>query len=159
LCATAHKEARFLYPGLVVLAFAALPGVLGLLRALPRPDLRYSLVGPLLVASAASFFFPGELRPERGDQFRALIEATRPKEATGVLIVGDGIWGAGGYFYIGKQIPWLTCDWPSDYAFQLAMRDPRFTRSITYDNRALNELLAGGFHVVDRIDRATVLAR
>lgn len=95
----------------------------------------------------------------RGDQFRAIVKATRPEEATGLLIVNEGLWGSGGFFYVGKRIPWLTCDFPQDGAFQVAMRDRRFNRVVTFEGRALPELQAAGFKVVGVEGRETILAR
>ena len=67
--------------------------------------------------------------------------------------------GGGGFFYIGKNIPWLTCDWPQDGNFQAAMGDARFNRAVTFEGRALAELQAAGFHVVGQVGRETLLAR
>jgi hypothetical protein len=108
----------------------------------------------LLVLSIGTAFFGPELR---GDEFRAIVQASR--QAHGLLIVNEGLWGAGGYFYVGRDIPWWTCDQPGDPAFRVAMRDPRFDRVVTYDGRAMKQLLAGGFRVVEEIGEATVLAR
>ena len=109
------------------------------------------LLGTLLAA--------GPDRDLRGDQFRAIVKATRPAEVTGLLIVNEGIWGAGGFFYVGKHIPWLTCDFPRDAAFQVAMRDARFNRVVTFEDRALAELQAAGFRIIGREGRETILAR
>jgi hypothetical protein len=95
----------------------------------------------------------------RGDQFRAIVSATRDDGAHGLLIVNEGLWGAGGYFYLGKNIPWGTCDWPQDANFQGAMRDTRINRAVTFEGRALDELQAAGFRVVEQVGRETVLAR
>ena len=79
--------------------------------------------------------------------------------ATGLLIVNEGLWGSGGYFYLGKNIPWATCDWPSDFNFQRAMRDHRFNRCVSYDGRAISELQAAGFRLIDQIGLASILER
>jgi hypothetical protein len=102
------------------------------------------------------FFLSEDLR---GDQFRAIVSATRDEGTRGLLIVNEGLWGAGGFFYIGKNIPWMTCDWPQDANFQRAMRDARFNRAVTFEGRALAELQAAGFRVVGRVGRETVLTR
>jgi GPI mannosyltransferase 3 len=75
------------------------------------------------------------------------------------LIVNEGVWGAGGYFYLGKNIPWFTCDFPHDYPFQAAMADARFNRAVIYDDRALDALKANGFELVSEDGRAKLLAR
>jgi len=157
--ATAHKEARFLYPGLVLFGMAAAPGILRFLLDLRRPDLRQSLAALALVAGAATFFFPGELQAQRSDEFRALIEAGHAPDTTGLLIVNDGLWGVGGYFYLGKNIPWTNCDNATDGIFQMAMQDARINRVVTYADRALPELQGAGFKIVDRIGYTTVLRR
>jgi hypothetical protein len=133
--------------------------LLGLLNLIPRPDLRTSLVPVAVAMGLGVAFIPGELQAQRGDQFRAIIAATRPDEVTGLLIVNEGIWGAGGSFYIGKPIPWLNADQPSEYGFQLAMRDKRVNRVVTYDGRAMAALQEAGFKVLGQIGQATVLGR
>ncbi|MBI3182534.1 MAG: mannosyltransferase [Myxococcales bacterium] len=156
---TPHKEHRFLYPALVLLAVAGAPGLLALLGRVRRPDLRGAFTAVALFASAGPYLRETELDVQRPDQFRAIVKAGRGDDASGLLIVGDGVWGAGGSFYIGKNIPWHTCDFAHDYAFRLAMADARFNRAVTYDGRALGELQAAGFEVTDRIGRAMVLVR
>ena len=94
----------------------------------------------------------------RGDQLRAIVQASQGG-ATGLLIVNEGLWGAGGYFYLGRRIPWTTCDWPQDAAFQQAVRHPAFNRAVTFEGRALAELQAAGFRVVGQVGRETLLAR
>lgn len=156
---TPHKEARFLYPGLVLLAVAAAPFALSALSRLRRPDLGGALTALLFCLSLGPYFLETSLSVQRPDQFRAIVRASRGAEVTGLLIVNEGLWGAGGSFYVGKQIPWLTCDWPQEPAFRGAMADPRFNRAVSYQGRALPELEAAGFQVLEQIGRATVLAR
>ncbi|MBX5483841.1 MAG: mannosyltransferase, partial [Myxococcaceae bacterium] len=101
--ATPHKESRFLYPALVLFALGAAPGLVALLRE------RVGSIGKrraLAVAALVSgwLFFLGA--PDfRGDEFRAYVRATRSPEATGILVSGEGRWGSGGYFYLGRAIP------------------------------------------------------
>jgi hypothetical protein len=116
-------------------------------------------VAGALATNALGFAFPGELKAQRGDQFRAIVRATRPPTATGLMIVNEGLWGSGGYFYIGKRIAWVTCDWPRDANFQLGVRNPVFNRAVTYEGRALAELQAAGFRVLEQDGDATILAR
>jgi GPI mannosyltransferase 3 len=158
ITATAHKEERFLYPGLVLLVLAAAPPVAAFLLGRAEGRSRWGL-GALAVATtllAGRFYPPDDLR---GDQFRAIVSATRDERARGLLIVNEGLWGAGGFFYIGRNIPWRTCDWPHDEAFQAAMGDARFNRAVSFEGRALTELQAAGFRVVGQVGRETVLAR
>jgi hypothetical protein len=154
---TAHKEHRFVYPALVLLVVAAAPGALEALGALRRPDLKAALCALLVPLSFASYWVAPQLEVQRPDQFRAVVRAGR--EATGLLIVNEGIWGAPGFFYLGKNIPWTTCDFAHDGMFRAAMADPRFNRVVSYDGRALAELKQAGFREVETIGLATVLAR
>jgi hypothetical protein len=156
---TPHKEERFLYPALVLLVVGAAPEAVRVLQKLRQPILRIALLFGLSILSFGTYYSLNELWPVRGDEFRAIVKATRPPDATGLVIVNEGLWGSGGFFYIGRPIPWLTCDWPSDPMFQLAMRDRRFNRAVTYDERALAELEASGFTPIEKLGEATILAR
>ncbi|MET0401796.1 MAG: mannosyltransferase, partial [Cystobacter sp.] len=141
LLATAHKEERFLYPGLVLLVVAAAPLAAGFVSSLSSGPWRTG-AGVLLLglSGVPGFFFLSE--DTKGDQLRAIVSVTRSEGTRGLLIVNEGLWGAGGYFYIGKNIPWATCDWPRDASFQRAMREPAFNRAVTFEGRALAELQA-----------------
>jgi hypothetical protein len=156
LLRTPHKEERFLYPVLVLLVLEAAPGLGALLERLPKLAPRLVLALGVLTATLLGAPPTVDLR---GDQFRALVKSARPPETTGLLIVNEGLWGAGGFFYVGKPIPWLTCDFPYDRNFVVAVRDRRFNRAITFEGRALYELQAAGFRVVGREGRETLLAR
>jgi hypothetical protein len=156
LLQTAHKEERFLYPVVVLLVAEAAPAVgtllLQLQAAWQRVVVGAGVLGLTMLAEPPSTDL-------RGDQFRAIVKTTRPADVSGLLIVNEGLWGSGGYFYVGKKIPWLTCDWPHDAAFQLAMRDARFNRVVTFEGRALAELEAAGFRTIGVEGRETILAR
>src|SRR5262249_7854787 len=106
LLSTPHKEERFLYPVLVVLVLEAAPGLGALLERVPRLGARLALG---VAALAATLLAAPPSVDLRGDQFRALVKSARPPETTGLLIVNEGLWGSGGFFYVGKPIPWLTC--------------------------------------------------
>jgi phosphatidylinositol glycan class B len=155
LLSTAHKEERFLYPVVVLLVLEAAPTLGRLLLTLRQP------FAPLLasVALATSLLSNATTIDARGDEFRALVLTARPPEATGLLIVNEGLWGAGGYFYLAKRIPWLTCDFPTEASFRIAMKDGRFNRAITFEGRALDALGAAGFHVTGTVGRETMLSR
>ncbi len=155
LLATPHKEERFLYPVVVLLVLEAAPSLGRLVQAVPRA-VGLAVAG---LALAASLLCQTTTVDARGDEFRALVRAARPAEVTGLLIVNEGVWGAGGFFYLGKPIAWLTCDWPRDPAFRQAMADRRFNRAITFEGRALDALQAAGFRVTATVGRETVLAR
>jgi GPI mannosyltransferase 3 len=155
LLRTPHKEERFLYPVVVLLVLEAAPALGRLLDALPRT------VALMLgaVALVLSLLGQGSTIDARGDEFRALVQSARGPGATGLLIVNEGLWGSGGFFYLGKHIPWLTCDWPSDGAFRAAMGDARFNRAVTFEGRALAALSAAGFRVTGTVGRETLLER
>ena len=112
---TTHKEERFLYPVEVLLVAEAAPGLAALLE---RMRVSWQRVGLGALALLGTVLLPGPDRDLRGDQFRAIVRATRPVEVTGLLIVNEGIWGAGGFFYVGKHIPWPTCDFPAIRPFR-----------------------------------------
>ena len=156
LVQTAHKEERFLYPVVVLLISEAAPGLATLLERLQRGWQRAAVALVALLLTGRGAPPSSDLR---GDQFRAIVKAARPEETTGLLIVNEGLWGSGGFFYLGKRIVWLTCDWPQDGAFQVAMRDRRFNRVVTFEGRALPELQAAGFKIVGVEGRETILAR
>lgn len=149
---TLHKEDRFLYPGMVVLAMAAAPHVARWAWTAGRR--RWAAVGLAGALSLGTYAFGPDVR---GDQFHAIVKASRT--AHGLLIVNEGVWGAGGFFYVGRNIPWWTCDWPQDAAFRAASTDKRFDRAVTFEGRALTELHALGFHDVEQVGRETILAR
>jgi phosphatidylinositol glycan class B len=152
---TPHKEERFLYPVVVLLVLEAGPALGRLLDALP------GLAGLTLGGAALVFslYSQGSTIDARGDQFRALVRSARGPTVTGLLIVNEGLWGAGGFFYLGKHIPWLTCDWPSDGAFRAAMADARVNRAVTFEGRALDALQSAGFRVTGTVGRETQLER
>lgn len=155
---TPHKEERFLYPGLVLFAMAAAPGLALICRKL----MTKAKSGVALAAVACAVgFVPLAYTdwPElRADQLRAIVYATRG-DATGLLIVNEGVWGAGGFFYIGRNIPWGVCDYGNEGRFIGAMRDPRINRAVTFEGRAVAELKANGFVEIAKIGRETVFAR
>jgi phosphatidylinositol glycan class B len=155
LLLTPHKEARFLYPAFVLVMLVASFGLPGLLQRIHHEGIRkIALAGGISVSLLSGVLFPWDLR---ADQFRAIVRASR--DATGLLIVNEGLWGAGGYFYLGKNIPWLTCDEPTDSAFVRAMADSRFNRAVTFEARALQALQTHGFVVDGVIGRETLLVR
>lgn len=152
---TAHKEDRFLYPALVLFALGGAPGVAWLIDRIHAVSLRAVAAAAALAAGSIAWAVMPDVR---GDQFRAEVKATRDPAATGLLIVNDGLWGSGGFFYIGRNLPWYNCDIP-EHALAIIRRDPRVNRVITFDARALPELQSVGFRIVDRIGRETILAR
>jgi GPI mannosyltransferase 3 len=155
LVATPHKEERFLYPVVVLLVLEAAPVLSRLGARLPR--LLGAAAGTVAVVLALTS--RPTLVDARGDEFRALVRIAREPDIRGLLIVNEGLWGAGGYFYLGKEIPWLTSDFASDASFRIAMADARFNRALTFEGRALEALRAAGFQVTGQVGRETLLSR
>lgn len=159
IAATPHKESRFVYPALALLVMTAAPALIAKLRSLPAQRSEAAFAAALVLGLLPLLWPPSDLKDVRGDQFRAIVRATRDADATGLLIVGEGIWGSGGYFYVGKNIPWGVADWPQDANFQGAIRNPRVNRVVTIDGRGVPELQQAGFRVVGQIGRESILSR
>jgi hypothetical protein len=49
-------------------------------------------------------------------------------------MLNEGIWGTGGFFFLGRNIPWCQCDFPTEQCFVEAMRDPRVNRGIYWSS-------------------------
>jgi hypothetical protein len=150
---TAHKEPRFVYPALVLLSVAGAPGVLEWLGARGR----LGLTAAACVASLPFFLLDTPLEAQRPEQFR--MQAKAWPAATGFFIIPEGIWGAGGNFWLGKNIPWFTCDYPEDGRFQQAMRDPTYNRVVTWEKHGHDALLGAGFTVLEESGPARLYGR
>lgn len=159
IAATPHKESRFAFPALALLTMAAAPALIAKLRAQPQRRAEGLFASALALGFLPMLWPPPDLKDIRGDQFRAIVRAARDPDATGLLIVGEGIWGSGGYFYLGKNIPWGVADWPNEPNFQGAIRNPVVNRVVTIDGRGVAELQQGGFQVVGQEGRETILKR
>lgn len=159
IVATPHKESRFLYPAQQLLALAAVPALARWI--LERSQRTRAALSAAAFASGLGFYVlpPPDLSDLRGDQFRAIVRAARDPAATGLLIVGEGVWGSGGFFYLGRRLPWTVADWPQDASFQGAMRTPQVNRAVTINGQALEALQQSGFRVVGEEGRETILAR
>lgn len=161
--ATPHKEARFLYPGLVLLEVAALPGWLWALSKLKpvfeRVGLALSLVASLALVPWLYRYGSGDnaLSPQRPELFRLWVHAA--PGATAVLQVNEGQWGAPGAFYFGRDVPWTFAYEASDPEFQRAMGSPQVNRAVTYFDKCLTELQAAGFTVKEVDGDAKLLVR
>lgn len=154
LSATAHKEPRFLYPALVLLAVAGTIGTLALLDSkLPRLA-RRGLLALCAAGLVAPWLFPTPFDAQRPEQFRLLVKASRG--ATGLLLGNEGMWGSGGFFYLGANIPWFPFDFPSDPRVHQALRDPRVNRIVLHtwgdgrDAEATALFASSGFRVLER---------
>lgn len=156
LSATAHKEDRFLYPAIVLLAMAAAAPATRFLFHAGR--LRLGVVALVLLLSLVPWrYYPSE--ETRGDMFRGIISLTRRPGTTGLLVTNEGPWGVGGFFYLGRNLPWLTAIWPNEPNFLHAMGNRTYNRALAYDGRGVPELEAAGFRQVGRIGRAKLFVR
>ena len=161
---TAHKETRFLYPAMVLLT---LEGAIGVLSWAGRQGTAAWLSVPAVALAVLASFAPAFVFPvERGGQFRAVVKATRALDVTGLLLMNEGVWGSPGFFFMGKNIAFNVCDWPSPACVQ-TLQNPLFNRVSTYENRGedgrdlsgVPELTAAGFRVLGRDGKATWLER
>lgn len=129
---TEHKESRFLYPALALVCMAGAPAFVQWVHQLRLPAAGVwwrRIIAALSLASLAAFFVVSSpFDVGRPEQFQLTVKAGR--EGTGLVIVNEGLWGSGGFFYLGKQLPWCTCDFPSDPCFRQAMSNPAYNRGI-----------------------------
>lgn len=152
---TAHKEERFLYPALVFIALGTAAGLVDLLRRIRGVVPRFAITALALFAGCVPWFYMNDFR---GDEFRAQVIATRPPEVTGLLIVGEGIWGSGGYFYQGRNVPFFNADLVPHIHQTLRMH-PEINRVITFDGLNRPALEAAGFQLIGRVGREDILAK
>lgn len=165
--ATAHKEERFLYPALVLFGAAAVPAFAGWAAPLLRSGsaLARSLAVAAVLGSAVPFFVPTPFDVRVPEQFQLTLRAGR--EANGFVLMGDGLWGSGGHFYLGRNIPWCRCDTPEEPCFHVARSDRRFDRAVYSANHGdlaraeahLRAFEALGFRRVEQRGSAWLLAR
>lgn len=157
---TPHKEARFLYPTMVLVTVAGAPGWVAFVSAKlsKRRTLELGALALSAVAVLAIAFFETPFAPQRPEQFRLVLRAER-SGATGLVLVNEGVWGSPGFFWLGKNIPWFTCDFDYDPRFQQAMQIPQFNRIVTWDDRALEAALSAGFKVTARDGHGALLER
>lgn len=159
--ATAHKEDRFIYPSLVLLTVAGAP-------AFAKWALERRAIAAGIAALGLVFFVvPTPFDVQRKAQFQLTRAASA--DATGYVIVNEGLWGSPGFFYLGKNVPWCACDFPEQPCFRAAARDPRFNRGLYWSNQDPNEgdrdarteaaFIAAGFHVIERRGAATLFGR
>lgn len=169
LSATAHKEDRFLYPTLVLLTIAGTPAfVQWALEAFAQKRAAARAAAVLLVLGNVAFFLaPSPFAPQRKEQFQLEVKASRG--ATGLVMMNEGMWGSGGYFYAGGNIPWCPCDFPHDQCFQVAAHDARFNRGLYWSNgneaekprdaASIQAFLQAGFRLVEQRGQASYFER
>lgn len=132
IAATAHKEERFLYPTLVLWAVAGTPAFVAYVEAHLELLRTRLLAGAVALGGLAFYVVPSPYEPLRQEQFQLELKASRT--ATGFILMNDGIWGSGGFFYLGRNIPWCRCDFPTEECFHHAARDARFNRGVYWSN-------------------------
>lgn len=167
ITATAHKEARFLYPALVLLTVAGTPAFVGWVARRRTSAVALASGVAAVLGGVALYVVATPFAPQREAQFQ--LQRLASSEATGLVIMNEGLWGAGGFFYLGGDKPWCTCDFPHDGCFQAARRDARFNRAVYWSNAdpregtrdadAIAAFEAAGFHVLETRGQATLLAR
>lgn len=162
--ATAHKEDRFVYPVLVLLTVAgAAPFVAWAATGSRR---RIAAIA-IAVTGLAFFLAPSPFDVQRKEQFQLTRQAS--VGVTGYVLMNEGMWGSGGYFYLGQNVPWCPCDFPQDPCFQAAARDARFNRGVYWSNgndaekprdaQAEAAFVAAGFRLVERRGQASLFQR
>ncbi len=168
ISSTPHKEDRFVYPTLVLLTVAAAPAFAAWALERWRAGGAGRLAAAALALAGVAFFaVPTPFDVQRKEQFQLTARASR--DATGFVLMNEGMWGSGGFFYLGRDIPWCPCDFPSDPCFQVASRDPRFNRGVYWSNqnpaegdrdaRSEAAFVAAGFRLVERRGPASYFER
>lgn len=168
ISATAHKEARFLYPALILLTVAGTPAfVAWAADAWKRGTARRAAAITLGAAGLVYFGVPTPYDVQRKEQFQLVVKAN--PGMTGLVIMNEGLWGSPGFFYLGKNLPWCPCDFPHDGCFQVAARDPRFNRGVYWSNGGEAEkprdesskaaFEAAGFRLVEQRGQASLFER
>jgi phosphatidylinositol glycan class B len=167
LSATPHKEPRFLYPALVLVAVAAAPAFAEWALSLRNqgPAWMRAFAAACLIGTAVFFVARTPYDVLRPEQFQLTLRAGR--EGNGLVLMNEGLWGSGGNFYLGRDLPWCWCDTPQEGCFAAAARDPRLDRAIYFEDSSnprrnedsLHAFESIGFHRVEKRGRAWYLAR
>lgn len=158
LMVTPHKEQRFLYPAFVAWAVATLPPTLHIISRIQLKSIRWLCVAVLLAAGQASFVALSPFHVQRPAQFRITVKAGSIPGASGVIVFGEGLWGSGGSFYLGKDIPWRISS-PRKPGFRALSRNPRFNRAITWNDLGRDDLERAGFQLLHVDGKASLFGR
>jgi GPI mannosyltransferase 3 len=161
---TSHKEARFLYSALVLFSVAGIVPFVEWAGSAAK-TWKKSLAFLVTLSSVSFYLFDCPYAPERPEQFQ--LSAKAGPEATGFFLMNEGLWGSGGYFYLGKNIPFCTCDFPQDPCFQTVAQNPVFNRGVLYLNRdeeprntnSTNAFLSAGFQIIEKRGQAILFGR
>jgi phosphatidylinositol glycan class B len=153
---TDHKEARFLYPVQVFLTIEGAIGLSLMMPSVPRRFRRPLMILTVLI-SAMPYVYSDVSHKE--ELCRAIVRATRPADATGLLIFAKNRFGTGGYFYVGKNIPIATFTWTTDSeTLTDTLADLRINR-VVVPSLTEDRLLNRSFTRIDRVGRYSILAR
>jgi phosphatidylinositol glycan class B len=155
ISSAAHKELRFLYPSLVLLAAGAAPAFAQQVGRL-SPVRGALVLAACLALGLGLLGFDTQFRPRRTEQFRMFVKAAR--SGTGVVLLHSGQWGAPGQFYAGAT-PWVLCASSRDPCFAKALADPRFDRVVGWEREGARALRAQHFEVLDRAAEVTLWGR
>lgn len=166
ISATPHKELRFIYPALLMLTVAAAGSSAQWLLGLKTAALFQRVAGAALIGvTLLLFVVKTPFDVQRPEQFQLTVKASRG--ATGYVLMNDGVWGSGGFFYLGQNVPWCTCDTPQEGCWQAAASDRRFNRGVFYNDllnpvrnqQSIAAFVAAGFHIVETRGEATSFER
>jgi hypothetical protein len=151
----AHKELRFLYPAVVLLAAGTAPAFARQLGRL-SPLRRGLLLVTCLALGLGLLGFDTQFRPRRTEQFRMFVKAAR--SGSGVVLLHSGQWGAPGYFYAGET-PWVLCPTARDPCLARALADPRFDRVVGWEREGARVLGKQGFELLEQSAEVTLWGR
>lgn len=161
LSSTAFKVDRFVFPVVLLLAAALAPAAAEGLTTL----LRGSLVRRLAASAGAAAFLGFSVWCYRGlpdlesDLFKATMQAASDPELRSLIVVNESIWGCGGSFYVGRDVPVIYTG-PGYPGFQQAMATPSVNRAVVFRSpRDQAELERYGFHQIGAVGATTILAR
>lgn len=165
ISATPHKEERFAWPALLLLALSLAPAAVLELQGW----LRRGLLGAMATAAVLGLHLFTWQRAWKAlpDLEIDLFHATRIVGADPaldrLLIVNESRWGCGGEFFVGRQMDVLYTG-PGYPGFFEAMRDPHVNRVVVFrgvEQPALVQAITPfGFHEVSVVGgRTPVLAR
>jgi phosphatidylinositol glycan class B len=161
LTATAHKEPRFLFPVVLLVAVALAPACGEGLCALWSRGLRsraLAAVGLLAFVIGSAWAYRG-LPDLESDLFRATMHAGADPRLDQLIVVNESRWGCGGSFYVGRDINvWYTG--PGYPGFREAMATPAVNRAVVFRSpKDQAELERFGFHTLWRDGQTTLLGR
>jgi GPI mannosyltransferase 3 len=154
ICCVSHKEPRFLYPVLVLVATAAAPAWV----AMPSASrLRWRCrVGLSLGLGVALIGLRTPFGPLHTAEYRLFVDAAR--EGNGIVSLTEHMSYTPAQFYAART-PLRVCAGSADPCFEQAMADPRFDHVMDWDRVTDGALRAHGFVPIVRLPSATLWRR